>query len=313
MKKVFGETADHILRRLDWTVIRRLDGMLQGNYHSLMRGGGVDLADVREYQLSDDVRHMDWNVTARMQVPHVREFTQDREMTAWFLLDLSPSMQFGSDTVRKNSLSSEFVAVMARLLTHQGNRIAAVLMGSEVDTVLPAGSGKSHVLRLIHAMQHRPASASATSTTQLHALLQAGAQMAKRRSTLFVDSDFVSTPGWEKPLRLLAQKHEVIAVRLSDPLEHALPDLGWITLQDLETGEQLVVDTHDVGFRQRFAKLAAEQNQHVHDTLARAGVHTLELSTEDDMVHTLVRFTDLRKQGLRLRRGAVPSHLIQVA
>ncbi len=308
-----GETADQILRRLEWTVIRRLDGLLQGDHHTLMRGGGVDLADVREYQLHDDVRHMDWNVTARLQVPHVREFTEDREMTAWFLLDLSPSVDFGSGTRRKSNLSMDFVAVLARLLTKQGNRIGAVLYGSGVDEVLPAGSGRSAVLRLMHAMKKRPPPPGVGVLTPLHDLLHAGANLVKRRSTLFVVSDFVSSPGWEKSLRLLSQKHEVVAVRLTDPLESELPDLGLITMQDLEIGEQLLVDTHNTRFRQRFAQLVAQRETHVRGALASAGVDTLELSTSDDLTRALVRFTDLRKQRRRVRSGAVASHLIQVA
>ena len=132
------EGAEQLLRRLEWTVLRRLDGLLQGDYRTLLRGTGMDLADLREYQHHDDVRHIDWNVTARLQQPHVRVFTEDREMSAWFLLDLSPSMDFGSGDQRKRGLSNEFVAVLARTLTRHGNRVGARLYGSGVDTVVPA-------------------------------------------------------------------------------------------------------------------------------------------------------------------------------
>ena len=148
--------AEQLLRRLEWTVLRRLDGLLQGDYRTLLRGTGMDLADLREYQHHDDVRHIDWNVTARLQQPHVRVFTEDREMSAWFLLDLSPSMDFGSGEQRKNSVSAEFVTVLARLLTRHGNRVGALLYGAGVDKVIPAGSGRRHVLQLINAMQQRP-------------------------------------------------------------------------------------------------------------------------------------------------------------
>src|SRR5512140_100069 len=148
--------AENGLRRLEWTVIRRLDGLLQGDYRTLLRGTGLDLADLREYQHHDDVRHIDWNVTARLQVPHVRVFTEDREMAAWFLLDLSPSVDFGSGEAAKRSVSAEFVAVIARLLTRHGNRVGAMLYGSGVDTVIPARGGRRHVLHLLHSMQTRP-------------------------------------------------------------------------------------------------------------------------------------------------------------
>jgi uncharacterized protein (DUF58 family) len=145
-----------VLRRLEWTVIRRLDGLLQGDYRTLMRGAGLDLADLREYQHHDDVRHIDWNVTARQQTPHVRVFTEDREMAAWFLLDLSPSVDFGSGEQRKRNVSAEFVAVLARLLTRHGNRVGAMLYGKGVEAVIPTRSGRRHVLHLLHAMEKRP-------------------------------------------------------------------------------------------------------------------------------------------------------------
>ncbi len=295
--------ADSVLRRLEWTVVRRLDGLLQGDYRTLLRGAGVDLADLREYQFHDDVRHIDWNVTARLQVPHVRVFTEDREMTAWFLLDLSPSVDFGSGGQRKRNVSADFVAVLSRLLTRHGNRVGALMYGSGVDTVIPAGSGRRHVLRLIHAMVQRPKHAEAGST-KLGDLLHAAASMTKRRSTLFVVSDFISEPGWEKPLGLLTQKHEVVAVRLVDPIEMDLPDLGLITIRDAESGEQLLVDTHDPTFRTRFARVALAREAALRETLAKAGVDTLELSTEDDLVQAILRFTTLRKRKSRADAGA---------
>src|ERR1700704_3982283 len=150
------EDPDAVLRRLEWTVIRRLDGLLQGDYRTLFRGAGLDLADLREYQHHDDVRHIDWNVTARLQQPYVRQFTEDRELTAWFLVDLSASVDFGSDRLTKRTLAREFVGVLARLLTRHGNRVGALLYGTEVDTVLPAGSGRLHVLNLLQRMAARP-------------------------------------------------------------------------------------------------------------------------------------------------------------
>jgi hypothetical protein len=244
-----GETgsAERVLRRLEWSVIRRLDGLLQGDYRTLMRGAGLDLADLREYQHHDDVRHIDWNVTARLQVPHVRVFTEDREMAAWFLLDLSPSMDFGSHDQRKQGVAAEFVAVLARLLTRHGNRVGALLYGTGVDTVIPARGGRRHVLHLLHTMQHRPAR-EGRHHHPLHELLTAAGNVVRRRSTVFVVSDFISEPGWEKPLAQLALRHEVVAVRLHDPLELELPDLGLIPVRDAETGEQLLVDTSDPAF-----------------------------------------------------------------
>ena len=246
-----GASAEQILRRLEWTVIRRLDGLLQGDYQTLFRGFGLDLADIREYQYHDDVRYIDWNVTARLQSPYVRVYNEDREITAWFLLDLTPSVDFGSQ-VNKRSVSAEFVAVLARLLTRHGNRIGAVFYGDQVDTVIPARTGRRQALHILHRMLSRP-DASRSSETDLGELLRTGFRVIPRRSLVFIVSDFITVPGWTKPLAHLAQRHEVIAVRLFDPLEMDLPDLGFVLMRDAETGEQLFVDTHDRSFRRRFA------------------------------------------------------------
>ncbi len=245
--------ADTLLKRLEWTVLRRLDGLLQGDHRTLWRGAGLDLADLREYQQHDDVRHIDWNVTARVQVPHVRQFTEDREMSAWFLVDLSASVDFGSHRATKRRVAREFVGVLSRLLTRHGNRIGALLYGTAVDTVLPARGGRQQVLQLLQRMAARPAE-SAPGVTRLLDLLHAGERIVRRRSAVFVVSDFISEPGWEAALGRLAQRHEVTAVRLYDPLEMELPDVGLLTMNDAETGEQLVVDTHDRGLSQALCR-----------------------------------------------------------
>ena len=303
---VVGDNVEAMLRRLEWSVIRRLDGLLQGDYRTLMRGAGLDLADLREYQHHDDVRHIDWNVTARLQTPHVRQFTEDRELTAWFLLDLSGSVDFGSSDRSKRAVSAEFVAVLARLLTRHGNRVGALLFGSQVDAVLPARGGRLHVLHLLQRMRDFKPPQS-TTETNLRDLLQAAQQMIPRRSMVFVVSDFISAPGWSEAMARLSQKHEVLAVRLFDPAEMDLPDVGLMTIQDAETGEQVFVDTHDPGFRQRFMQIAEQRESELRSALTRAGVDTLELATDDDLVSTVMRFTDMRRQRSRLSGGAAPS------
>jgi len=305
------EAADSeaLLKRLEWTVIRRLDGLLQGDYRTLLRGAGIDLADLREYQYHDDVRHIDWNVTARLQQPYVRQFTEDRELAAWFLVDLSASVDFGSDLRAKRGVAREFVGVLSRLLTRHGNRVGALLYGTSVDTVIPARAGRLHVLHLLQRMAQRPAE-SAAGATQLRDLLLAGQRIVKRRSTIFVVSDFISPPGWEEALAQLSRRHDVTAVRLYDPLEMELPDLGLVTMRDAETGEQLLVDTHDAGFRARFAAVAQARETALLSSLAQAGVDTLELATDDDLLDAILRFADLRRQRSRMAAGGgAPSHL----
>ena len=296
---------EQILRRLEWTVIRRLDGMLHGDYRTLFRGTGLDLADLREYQYHDDVRHIDWNVTARLQTPYVREYHEDREVTAWFLLDLSPSIDFGSET-NKRSLSTEFITLLARLLTRQGNRVGALFYGDKVDTVIPARGGRRHVLGMLHRLLQRPAM-QRSEGTDLRAFLRTAYQVMPRRSLVFIVSDFFSAPGWAEPLAHLAQRHEVVAVRLYDPLERELPDMGMLVMQDSETGEQLFVDTHDKGFRKRFASVAERRERELRTALARAGVDCLELATDGELVDAIMRFVDLRKRRSRLAGGGLPN------
>ena len=299
---------EKVLKKLEWTVIRRLDGLLHGDYRTLFRGFGLDLADLREYQYHDDVRHIDWNVTARLQTPYVREYNEDRDVNAWFLLDLSPSVDFGSGEVRKRSLANDFVAVLARVLTRHGNRVGALLYSDKVDTVIPARSGRRHVLHLMGSMAKRP-QLQRSAGTRLDDLLHAGFSYVKRRSLVFVVSDFISAPGWAKPLALLARRHEVIAVRLYDPLEMELPDIGLFVMQDAETGEQLFIDTNDKGFRRRFAELARKREAELRRAFRDAGIDALELATDDDLADAILRFADLRKRRTRLNTGAMPGHL----
>jgi uncharacterized protein (DUF58 family) len=291
---------ERLLQRLEWHVIRRLDGLLQGDYRTLFYGNGVDLADLREYQPGDDVRYIDWNVTARMDTPYIRQYVEDREITAWFLLDLSPSIDFGSlETERqKRNVLIDFVTTMARLLTRRGNRVGAVFYGSRVERTIPARGGRLQVLHLVNDLLRQPRLANAP-FTDLTPLLEAGHRGIKRRSLIFVISDFISAPGWERPLHLLNRRHEVFAVRLTDRREVELPDVGPLLMQDAETGEQLYVDTHDKGFRRRFGELAREREAAVNDAFKRSGVDALALSTEEDLVTAIVRMASLRRRRRR--------------
>ena len=288
---------ERILQRLDWTVIRRLDGLLQGDYRSLFRGNGLDFADLREYQYGDDIRHIDWNVTARMDAPYVREFLEDREITAWFLLDLSPSVDFGTTESErlKRTVLVEFVTTLARVLTRHGNRVGAVFYGSRVERTIPARGGRVQVLRLINDLTTHPRQASAP-FTDLAPLLEAGQRWIRGRSLVFVISDFISAPGWEASLQRLNQRHEVVCVRLTDPRELELPDVGPVLMDDAETGEQLYVDTHDAGFRRRYQAAVEAREADLRSAFRRAGVDEVALSTDDDLVEAIVRMAARRKR-----------------
>jgi uncharacterized protein (DUF58 family) len=293
----FTSAPERLLQRLDWQVIRRLDGLLQGDYRSLFHGNGVDFADLREYQVGDDVRYIDWNVTARMDTPYVREYVEDREITAWFLLDLSPSVDFGTAEIDrlKRSVLVDFVTTLARLLTRHGNRVGAVFYGSRVERTIPARGGRVQVLRLINDLLGQPRLPSAP-FTDLTPLLEAGHHAIKGRSLIFVISDFISAPGWERPLNLLTQRHEVLAIRLFDRREVDLPDVGALIMEDAETGEQLYVDTHSKRFRQRFREAADRREATLRDAFRRSGVEAVSMSTDEDLVAAIVRMARLRQR-----------------
>ncbi|MBV9789720.1 MAG: DUF58 domain-containing protein [Chloroflexi bacterium] len=290
-----AQTPERILQRLDWKVIRRLDGLLQGDYRSLFYGYGLDFADLREYQPEDDIRYIDWNVTARMDSPYVRQYVEDREITAWFLLDLSPSMDFGAVESLKRSVLIDFVTTFARLLTRHGNRVGAIFYGGRVERTIPARGGRLQVLRLLNDLLKQPRLPSAPFTS-LAPMLEAGLHSIKQRSLIFIISDFISEPGWERPLNILSQRHDVLAIRLWDPREVELPDIGLLLMEDAETGEQIYVDTHDKKFRQRFREAAQQREATLSAAFKRAGVDALALSTEEDLVRAIVRFATLRRQ-----------------
>ena len=288
-------TPERILHRLDWQVIRRLDGYLQGDYRSLFYGSGVDFADLREYQPEDDIRYIDWNVSARMNTPYVRKYVEDREVIAWFLLDLSPSVDFGRLDNQKRNVLIDFVATLARILTRHGNRVGAMMYGSSVQHTVPARGGRNQVLRIINDLLKQPRQTNG-SITNLAPLFNSGLNAIKKRSLVFVISDFISAPGWEKSLNLLSQRHEVVVIRLWDPREMDMPDIGTVIMEDAETGEQLYVDTHDKKFRQRFREAAAQREKVLSETFKRAGVDALPLSTEEDLIRAIVRFATIRRQ-----------------
>lgn len=297
---------ERVLQRLDWTVIRRLDGLLQGDYRTLFRGFGFEMAELREYQLTDDVRAIDWNVTARMQSPWVRLFLEDRDITAWFLLDVSPSVDFGAPAAQKRDVLVDFTAVIARLLTRHGNRVGAMMFGGGEMRVIPAKAGRTHVLRLIQELQDQPRLARAP-RTDLSVLLDAALRMLRRRSLLFIVSDFLSVPGWDRRMVMAARRHETVAVRLLDPLDVEIPDMGPLVLEDSETGEQFLVDTHDRGFRKRYAQITAERREQLLDVLGRAGVDLLGLSTDGDLARDIVRFAAMRAQKRTARSARAPA------
>jgi uncharacterized protein (DUF58 family) len=277
---------DRLLRRLEWHVVRRLDGQLQGAYRTVFRGTGIDFDSVREYTAEDDVRHIDWNVTARLDEPYVRQYTEDRDLTAWLVLDQSASMRFGAQG--KDSVLTDLAVCLARLFTHGGNRVGAILYDNQVRRVIPPRSSRTHVLHLTHEISKPVPGRPDRRTTDLAAMLHLAASTARRRSLVFVISDFIGEVDWEPALIRLAQRHEVVAIRVVDPMEFDLPDLGLVLVEDAETGEQLLADTSDPLFQRRFRAEVEAREEAVEGSMRRAGVTSHLIGTDQDLAAALV-------------------------
>lgn len=279
---------ERLLRRLEWQVLRRLDGALHGAHATVHRGHGIDLAGMRPYEPGDDIRHLDWNVTARLDEPYVRLFTEDREVTAWIVLDRSPSMRFGPDGHGKDTIAGELAVSLARLLSRAGNPVGAVLYDGEEYRVIPPGHSRRQVLRLAAELT-LPARPEGTGrTTDLAGMLARVAAVTARRGVVIVISDFVGELDWQPQLTRLNLRHEVVAVQVADPVEHDLPAVGLVVVEDAETGEQLYLDSSDPAFAHRLRTEADARQQAVDAAMRAAGVRYRRVSTGDDLVAVLI-------------------------
>ena len=291
-----SRTPEAILRRLDWTVIRRLDGLLHGDYRTLFRGYGLDLADLREYQYHDDVRHIDWNVTARMREPHVRVHVGERAMTAWLLLDVSPSMTFGTADRRTADVAEGVAVAIGHLATQRGNRLGIVTFGGSRDRRRPPAAGRTGLLGLLLASRVETVEEGVGATSPADALRLANAA-APRGGLVVLVTDFRGPRDWRRPLAALAARHHVLAVEIDDPRESVLTDVGELTLVDAETGREVRVDTSSSRLRERFTAAAAEERASVATELRRIGVDHIVLSTAGDWLRTLAG--ELHVRGIR--------------
>ena len=292
-------TPERLLRRLEWRIVRRLDGRLQGDYRTLFRGTGVDFTDLREYEPGDDLRHIDWNVTARMDTPYVRQYVEDREVTAWLLLDRSASMGFGPVDRQKGLVLAEVATTLALVLAKGGNRVAAVLFGSEVERTIPPASGRNQVLRIARELVDPTPAAAPGTTTDLAVLLRAAYGMVRPRSLVVIVSDFISVPGWDLSLARLARRHEVVAIQVADPREFEIPSVGMVYVEDTETGEQIFVDTDDPVFQRRLREAADARQAELVEATGKAGVDLHQILTDEDLVRSLMRISALRKRRRR--------------
>jgi uncharacterized protein (DUF58 family) len=280
--------AERLLVRLEWRVIRRLDGRLAGGYRTAHRGTGTDLVGLREYTEGDDARHIDWNVTARLNEPQLRVFTEDRELTLWLVLDRSASMTVGAPGRGKHEVLSELALVLARLFSRGGNRVGALLYDTGAVRTIPPGTGRTHVLRIGAELTRTPGAGQYGDTTNLAAMLDAVAKLARRRALIVVISDFIGDGDWGRSLLRLVPRHEVVALRIVDRADDELPDVGLVVVEDAETGEQLVVDSSDPLLRARLRAGVEERDARLAAGMRRAGVPIHRIGTDADLATALI-------------------------
>ncbi len=305
--RVAGAPAEEVLRRLHLDVARRLDGVLHGDYEGLVPGRGSEPGEARPYEPGDDVRRIDWNVTARLQQVHLRETTADRELSTWVLLDRSASLDFGTAACEKRDLALAATAAIGFITLRTGNRLGVILVEGGGLRVLPPGTGRRHLLGTLHAATQAsitPGSGAIDLAGAIRSLARSG---RRRRGLAVVVSDFLAPDGWEREMRGLASRHETLAIEVVDPRELELPDVGVLQLVDPETGRHREVQTSSHDLRERYAEAAAAQRAEIARRIQAAGATHLVLRTDGDWLLDIVRFVAER----RLRRRAAARVVVQ--
>jgi uncharacterized protein (DUF58 family) len=282
-----------LLRALDVSIARRMEGLLAGDFRSNLLGTGSELAMVRPYEPGDDVRRIDWNVTARTTEPHVRVDLAERVLVTWLVLDASPSMQFGTADRRKADVAEGVAIALGHLATRRGNRLGFVTFGSSEPRVLPPKQGRAGLVGLLAALREEEAAEAPGELSLAEAISRTGG-MARQRSLVVVVSDFRGPRDWRRPLLELAGRHDVVAVEIQDPREQELSNVGLLWLVDPETGRQLRVDTRSRRLRERFAIAARAERAEVARSFASLGVRHVVLSTQGDWLRPLVTFLRTR-------------------
>ena len=283
------ESSAPLLRRLELVVRHRLDGLLQGNYLGLIPGPGSETGESRLYSPGDDVRRMDWAVTARTTTPYVRQTIADRELETWLVVDLSPSLDFGTARSEKRELVFAAITAITHLTARGGNRVGAIVTNGNSTYRIPALAGRIHARSLIERIAETPR-ASAGRRGDLAAALEMVRRPPRRRGLVAVVSDFLGDPDWERPLRALGQRHQLLGVEIVDPRELELPAAGLVTFVDPESGEQIEVQTSRADVRARYAAAAAHQRAAIAAGLRHAGAQHLQLRTDRDWLEDVVRF-----------------------
>lgn len=278
------------VRHIEMRAFRLVEDLMAGQYHSVFKGRGMDFDEVREYEPGDDVRHIDWNVTARTGTVHVKKYIEEREMTVMLLVDISASKSFGSVGQSKRELAAELAAILALSAVRNNDKVGLLLFTDETEKYIQPSKGRSHVMRLIATiLTHRPVRRG----TRIMRALNHASHALSRRTTMFLISDFIDE-GFERALKIVGRRHDLIAVPIWDAGERDLADAGWVLFEDAETGEVLEIDTSDTRVRQVFAKEAEERFNRLQHLFRRAGVDSIEVQTDQPYLKALVRFFETR-------------------
>jgi uncharacterized protein (DUF58 family) len=287
-----GPVPDQLLRALDVTIGRRMQGLLAGDYRSALLGDGTELAQIRSYQPGDDVRHIDWNVTARTGEPHVRVHQAERVLVTWLVLDASPSMRFGTADRRKADVAEGVAIAVGYVATRRGNRLGIVTFGGSQPEAVPPHQGRAGLLGLLGVVRDEPEQngKARVGATSLGEAVRRADALARQRALVVIASDFRGPLDWRRPLLQLAGRHDVLAVEIRDPREQELPNTGELWLVDPETGRQLRVDTRSEKLRRRFAAAAADERRGLAKALSSLGIRHVVLSTSGDWLRQLALF-----------------------
>ena len=269
---------------------KAVNDILAGEYHSVFKGQGMEFDEVRAYQPGDDIRTIDWNVTARTGDPYVKRYVEERELTVFFLVDLSSSGSFGSIDKLKNEIAAEFCALLSFSAIKNNDKVGLIVFTDTIEMFIPPAKGVSHVLRLIRDLLcFTPSEKRQRTGTNIAGALDYLGRIFQKRGVIFLVSDF-QDKGFEKPLRVLARRHDLIGVTVADPRETALPDVGFLELEDAETGESVIIDSASRRVRTRYAALAREREAKLNELFKSTGVDHIHLYTDRDYVLDLVRF-----------------------
>jgi uncharacterized protein (DUF58 family) len=297
-----GTGPDEVLRRLDLAVGHKIDGLLHGDYQGLVPGHGSELGETRAYAPGDDVRRIDWNVTARTRTPFVRDTIADRELETWALIDLGPSMDFGTAHCEKRDLAVSAAAAIGFLTARTGNRFGAVLARPDAVEVIPARGGRNHLMASLHRLVTAPRTESGT--VDLGAAIHRLGAYARRRGLVTVVSDFLAEPDtWAQPLRQVATRHTTIAIEVIDPRELSLNDVGLLTVVDPGSGRTREVPTASRKLRARYEAAATEQRAATAAAIRASGADHLVLRTDRDWLLDVVRFVVDRRARVHARRS----------